>query len=393
MYDMYAMISRTVDQITERLIGIRRHLHSHPELGYVEFETSQYLKNILSAETKLDFHSVGKTGFCADLVTDKKKPWMAIRADMDALPIPDEKKVPYKSIHAGLSHACGHDYHSTVALGVALVLHKLRNKLTGNVRFIFQHAEEPIPGGAIDFVKAGYLDNIDSILGMHVDPAMPLGKVGLTSGWISAQSIHFRLSINGPGGHSARPNEAPDPVFTGLSVLNGLYAELYRKLNSARPFVFTVGKIAGGESYNSIAQHFTAEGTLRVTDSEQGDALLNLIEQKFATTCEQAGLITGFDYKKGAKPVINDVKLTENARVFLQRILSPDQLVEARRSMGGDDFSAFLERAPGVFLIIGVGNGKSSAPIHSSLFDIDERAIAFGVKVFSWLLVQYLGNE
>ncbi len=393
MYKIYPDISAAVDQIEKRLIRVRRHLHRHPELGRVEFKTSRCLRNILQKETELDIHRVGETGFYADLVTGKKNSWLALRADMDALPIPDEKNVPYKSRYPGLCHACGHDFHSTIVLGVALTMQKFRSNIRDNIRFIFQHAEEPIPGGAIDFVKCGHLDNIDAIIGMHADPSLPYGKIGLAPGWITAQSIHFNLSIKGFGGHTGRPNEAADPVFTGIMILSNLYAELYRRLNSNMPFVFTVGKIAGGDSYNSIAQNFVAEGTLRVTDGKQGDALLKLIEQKVSASCANVGLISDFHFTKGASPVVNDMKLTEKVRMALMQILMPDQIAAAARSMGGEDFSAFLEKAPGVFLRVGVGNGKSSAPVHSGIFDIDERTITFAVKVFSWLLLQNLANK
>jgi amidohydrolase len=389
MNEIFSAIVSLADGMSGSLTDIRRHLHSHPELGHAEYETSEYLRGLLGSGYGYDFQRVGETGFCADLKTDSSLPWLALRADMDALPIADQKNVEYKSIHPGLSHACGHDFHSTVVLGVALILQKLKYRLRGNIRFIFQHAEEPIPGGAIDFVREGLLDNIRAVFGLHADPSLQYGQIGLSPGWISAQSIHIKISVEGPGGHSARPNEAPDPIFTGLRILDGLYSGLYRNLNNIRPFVFTIGKISGGESYNSIARHFSAEGTLRVTDTDQGRVLLEIIGQRLHQTCALEGLTAGFDYTIGAKPVINDPALTEKAGAFLNSILQPEQLVEARRSMGGEDFSAFLDKAPGVFIRIGVGNGRSSAPVHTGMFDIDERAIVLSVKIFCWLLLKF----
>ena len=389
MDDIYTEIVSLADGMNGSLTDTRRYLHSHPELGRAEYETSEYLRGLLGSDNGFEFHQVGETGFCADLQTGGRLPWLALRADMDALPIADQKKVDYKSIHPGICHACGHDFHSTVVLGVALIMQKMRHNLRGNLRFIFQHAEEPIPGGAVDFVRAGFLDDVRAVFGLHADPSLPYGKVGLSSGWLSAQSIHIKISVKGPGGHSARPNETPDPIYSGLRILDGFYSGLYRKLNNLRPFVFTIGRIYGGESYNSIARDFTAEGTLRVTDTDQGKVLLEMIGQQLQQDCAREGLTCGFDYTVGALPVINDPGLTEKTGAFLNTILRSGQLVEARRSMGGEDFSAFLEKAPGVFIRIGVGKGKSPAPVHSGMFDIDERAIVFSVKLFCWLLLKF----
>jgi len=390
MNELYSEIKAATDQISAQLIETRHHLHRHPELGRVEFETSKYLRNRLESVNGFEFHTVGETGFCADLITERNGPWLVWRADMDALPIPDEKDVPYKSVNTGISHACGHDFHSTVALGIAVVLGGLRDKLAGNIRFIFQHAEEPIPGGAIDFVNAGYLDQMKAIFGLHADPGLPVGKIGISSGWMTAQSIHFKISITGTGGHSARPNESADPIFAGMIVLKDLYAGLYRKLDNLSPFVFTVGKITAGDNYNSIAKNFIAEGTLRVTDPDQSDTLLDMIRLNLINACDIYGLTPDFFYRKGTPPVINDLKLTEMSREILHQILNTDQLVEAKRSMGGEDFSSFLEKVPGVFFRVGVGNEKISAPIHTSLFDIDEQSITFSVKTFSWLLIKLI---
>ncbi len=390
---LYSQITGAADALKDTLIGVRRHLHRHPELARAEFETSEYLRHLLASEKVFELHMVGETGFCADLVTDAEKPWLAFRADMDALPIPDEKTATYRSVYPGRSHSCGHDFHSTVALGTAFILGKMRDRLPANIRFIFQHAEEPIPGGAVDFVKAGLLDNINAIVGLHADPDLLSGRVGLTEGWLTAQSMHLQITIDGPGGHSARPHETSDPIYTGLAVLNALYGGLYRNLNNATPFVFTIGKINAGDSYNSIARNFSAEGTLRITDPDQGDVLLETIGDTLASACKSEQLEYDLKVTKGALPVVNDRDLTEKTRRILDRILEPGQITQATRSMGGEDFSAFLAKAPGVFLRIGVGNGNFSAPVHSGLFDIDERTIDFSVKLFAWLLIHLLESE
>jgi len=380
----YNILCKISDELENDLTSLREYLHKNPELGRVEYKTSQLLQEKLNNIGDYKITPVGETGFCADLVTATEKPWIALRADMDALPIQDQKNVPYRSSVDGVCHACGHDFHSTVVFGVAAVLKNFTNILPCNIRFIFQHAEEPTPGGAIDFVKAGMLDDISAIIGLHADPVLPVSKLGIIRGWISAQSIHLKFNIRGEGGHSAKPNETSDPIHTGVLILNELYSSLYRKYNIDSPFVFTIGMLKAGDSYNSISPDFSAEGTLRVTDPRQGDNLLCFIEKSFNEMISRYGLNGNLEWIKGAPPVLNDAKLTNRAISIISEIINKDQLCEHPRSMGGEDFSQFLAKASGVFIRIGVGKGEK---IHTGLFDINKKSIIFGVKVFSWLLL------
>ena len=361
-------------------------MHRFPELGRSEFKTSEFLREKISQYGLFTISMVGETGFCADLVTDQKKPWIALRADMDALPITDLKETDYRSANQGICHACGHDFHSTVVLGVAAVLSELKNDLPGNIRFIFQHAEEPTPGGAIDFVRAGKLDNISAIFGLHADPTLPVKTAGVIPGRISAQSIHFKLEIQSLGGHSSRPQESPDPVHAGITMLNELYSSLPRLNKPETPFVFTVGAIRAGEGYNSISADFFAEGTLRVTDMSQGDALLAYIQQTLEDQCRRRGLLCQASWVKGAPPVENDPDLTDRVKALLSEIYDDSQILTHPRSMGGEDFSQFLSKCPGVFVRIGVGKGEK---LHTGLFDVDESSIGFAVEVFSWILLHW----
>ena len=358
----------------------------YPELGRAEFRTSEFLRDKIGQFGSLPISMVGETGFCADLISDQEKPWVALRADMDALPITDLKKVAYRSRTDGICHACGHDFHSTVVLGVVAVLAGMKDDLPVNIRFIFQHAEEPTPGGAIDFVRAGKLDNISAVFGLHADPTLPVKSAGIMPGWISAQSIHFKLAIQGPGGHSSRPQESPDPVHAGTTVMNALYGSLPRLNKPESPFVFTVGAIRAGEGYNSIAADFFAEGTLRVTDTRQGDALLQHIQSTLEDHCRRYGLSCQAEWVKGAPPVENDPVLTARVKSLLAEIMDDSRLLEHPRSMGGEDFSQFLVKCPGVFVRIGVGKGEK---VHTGLFDIDESAIGFAVEIFGWILLHW----
>jgi amidohydrolase len=274
-------------------------------------------------------------------------------------------------------------------LGVAKILHQFREYLDGNIRFIFQHAEEPTPGGAIDFVRAGKLDSIKSIFGLHVDPTINVGSIRIVPGWITAQLIYVKIEIKGEGGHSSRPYETSDPVYIGTQILNELYSGLYRFQRAENPFVFTIGKVSGGTSYNSIADNFKAEGTLRVTDSEQGDQFLKFIDKTVKDHCSKWVCDGSFYFKKGAQPVINDPLLTKDIKEIIADILDENRILEEGRTLGGEDFSEFLGNTSGLFIRIGVGNNKN-IPLHSGYFDVDERAIPFAVSLFSWIIIRHL---
>ncbi len=382
---MYKQICALTSGFQGELIKIRRKIHARPELGREEYETSRLLQKQMTDNGPFEITHVGPTGFYADLVSGSGKPWMAIRGDMDALPITDEKQVNYRSQISGVCHACAHDFHSTVVLGTAWVLSKFVDNLNCNIRFIFQHAEEPTPGGAIDFVDAGALNNVQAIFGLHADPMLEVGQIGIRPGPISAQSVHLKINIKGEGGHSARPQKTADPIFAGISILHALYGSLYRMYNPDTPFVFTIGSISGGDSYNSISAGFKAEGTLRVTDLGQRDHILKFIEDTVNHTLSQWDLEGGFEINLGAPPVDNDVELTKRTIDVLSQILSEDQILSHARSMGGEDFSQYQTRIPGVFIKTGVGTKQK---LHTGLFDIDEKSIGFSVPVLAWLLLK-----
>ena len=388
----FNQISNYSKQIFPELKEIRRYLHAHPETGRQEYNTSAYLRNRLQEKNGFRIEMVGETGFCCDLNRVDNKPWLALRADMDALPLPDKKEVEYRSTIPNVCHACGHDFHSAVVLGVAWTLSHFMDHLAGNIRFIFQHAEEPIPGGAIDFVQAGKLAGIRVIFGLHADPTLNTGTIGLLPGWITAQSIHIKFEITGPGGHSARPAESVDPSFIGVSILNELYGSIYRLETVDQPLVFTIGRISSGESYNLISSSFTAEGTLRVTHTGQAEKLLTLIDSTVKTTCMKWGARGNFSFIKGAPPVINDAQATDQARSILTEIMDSKKIIPRSRTLGGEDFAHYLAEVPGVFFRVGVNDGTKTGGLHTGYFDLDEQAIPFTVSVFSWLLIKYLAD-
>jgi len=389
MKNIYKNIKDLSGNLFKELTEIRRHLHKHPELGRQEYQTSEFIQSKIAKIGNFKITMVGDTGFAADLIQNDSYPWLALRADMDALPIKDEKNVSYKSVNNNCSHACGHDFHSTVVIGVANVLYKLKDSFKGNIRFIFQHAEEPIPGGGLDFVNQQMLENIDCIFGFHADPGLKTNTIGLLPGWNSAQSIHWKINIRGKGGHSSRPQNAIDPIFVGVTVINELYSGLYRKLDANNPFVFTVGKINSGENYNVIPELFKTEGTLRITSVKNRDELLDFMKENLTIIANKWGASAELEYIIGAPPVTNDNQKTEQVKKYLDEILSENQFVNVERSMGGEDFGHYQTVKPGVFMKVGVRKNEEIIPLHNSKFDIDEESIPFSVGMMSYLFTKY----
>jgi len=388
----FKIIDELSNSLFKELVEIRRYLHKHPELGRQEFQTSKFLRSKINDIGNFKITMVGETGFTADLIQSEKYPWIALRGDMDALPINDEKEVSYKSINKNCCHACGHDFHSTVVIGVAKILYQIQDSFQSNIRFIFQHAEEPIPGGALDFVNQNMLDGLDCILGFHADPSLGIKTVGVLPGWNTAQSIHWKINIKGKGGHSSRPQNAVDPIFIGISVINELYSGLYRILDANNPFVFTVGKIQSGDSYNVIPELFIAEGTLRVTSAENKIKLLKYMNTTLDQIAEKWNASAELNYTEGSPPVNNDMVKTEQVKKYINEIIDKSQMANIERSMGGEDFGHYQTVIPGVFLRVGVGSKKVNLPLHNSKFDIDENAIPFAVSMMSYLLMRYFDN-
>jgi len=385
----FEQIAAYCRELFPELQNIRRYLHANPEIGRQEYNTSAYLRKRLQEKYNFSIDMVGPTGFCCDLVLAENKPWLSLRADLDALPVADQKEVAYRSSVPDVCHACGHDFHSAVVLGTAWTLARFQQYLNSNIRFIFQHAEEPIPGGAIDFVQAGKMDGITAIFGLHADPSLNTGTIGLLPGWITAQSIQIKIEIRGPGGHSARPADTVDPCFIGVSVLNELYGSIYRLETIDQPLVFTIGRISCGESYNLIASRFTAEGTLRVTHNGQAEKLLALIDATVRDASNKWGAQGTFTFIKGAPPVINDARVTDRVRSILSGIMDSKKIIPRSRTLGGEDFAHYLSKVPGVFFRVGINDGSMHGKLHSGYFDLDEQAIPFAVAAFSWMLIKY----
>ncbi|AUY51418.1 amidohydrolase [Streptomyces sp. CB01881] len=382
-----------VRALEPELIAFRRDLHRHPELGRQEFRTTGLLRDRLTAAGLAPRVLPGGTGMTVDIVPDgtpRGAEFLAFRADIDALPIDDAKTdVPYRSTVPGRAHACGHDVHTSVVLGTALVLAEAARtgELRRPVRLVFQPAEEVMPGGALDVINAGGMDGVGRIFAVHCDPKVEAGRIGLRTGAITSACDRLVLHLDGPGGHTARPHLTTDLVTAIARMAADLPAALGRRMDPRWGVSLVWGRIASGSAPNVIPQHAELEGTVRCLDlagwREAPDQLHELIA-KLAETYRAKWTL---DYHRGVPPVVNEavsVGLLEAAMTARFGQDGRQVVEETEQSLGGEDFSWYLEHAPGALARLGVrAPGDATVrDLHQGRFDVDERAIGIGVELF-----------
>ena len=377
------MINPEVLKIKNTIIETRRDLHKHPELSFKEFRTSKIVSEKLE---KFGFEvqtNIGKTGVVGILKGKHKGKTIAMRADMDALPIQEKSDVPYKSINDGIMHACGHDAHVAILLGAAEILSKKTNQINGNIKFIFQPAEEGF-GGAQYMIDDGAIDDVDEIYGLHVWNYQKAGTVGIKSGPVMAAADKFMVSIKGIGGHGAAPQGTVDATIVASYLIQSLQTIVSRNINPLESTVITIGQINGGNNFNIIADKIILKGTARAYTQENRD----LIKKRMHEMCKGVGQTFGaeiqLNYKDGYPPVINDNNITNNVKKAVNKII-PDGIVSPYLSMGGEDFSYFANKVPGCFFFLGsLPDGKEimSTPQHCSHYDIDEDVMLIGSSIF-----------
>lgn len=364
-------------EVTPLAVEARRHIHENPELGHLEFETTAYLSERLTAEgIHVEPLSVG-TGLVATV--GEGEPTVGFRADIDALPIDEKTDVPFASKRPGLMHACGHDVHSSVALGIAIVLQRF-GAFTGSVRFVFQPAEEQFPGGAQELVDARVIDGLQSIIAFHVDPHLEVGKIGFRSGPITAASDRFTVSVQGPGGHTARPHESVDTVMAAGRIAADLPELVSRRVDPRSPTVVVFGRIHGGEVENVIPTQVDLSGTARTLDKDIWMRLPKLVEELAGQIVMPTGASVHVDYVTGTAPVVNDQRIVSEAEFAVAQVLGPGAVVGTQPSMGAEDFSAYLLKIPGALFRLGSrGAGMPIVDLHTATFNVDEQAIPTGV--------------
>jgi len=374
-----ATIRGLATTLAPRLIEIRRHIHAFPELSGQEWQTSAYVAGVLSSCGLTVREAVGKTGVVADLGT-ADTPFVAVRADLDALPIQEAAEVEYRSRIPGVMHACGHDVHTTVALGTAMVLAALPEPLPGRVRFLFQPAEET-GQGARWMIEDGALDQVMAILGLHVWPALPGGTIGIRYGALTAAADELDLTILGESGHGARPHEAIDAVWIAAQVIANLQQAISRTQNPLRPVVLTIGKIQGGRAPNVIADQVRLWGTVRSLHPETRAQLPQWIEGIVQNTCHMYRARYTLHYRTGVPGVHNDPQLTQLVEQSARAAWGAERVqILTEPSLGAEDFSLYLEQVPGTMFRLGTGiPGQPYYSLHHPKFVVDETAILTGV--------------
>jgi len=376
-----AAVDDWVEAHTAELVAARRHLHAHPELAYAEVGTTAWLEQRLR-EAGLDPRRLPRgTGLVVE-VGDGPGPTVVLRGDIDALPLTDLKDVPYASTREGVAHACGHDVHTTVVLGVALALAAVGG-LPGRVRCIFQPAEETVPGGATEVVAAGALDGATRAFALHCDPSVPVGSVGLRTGAITAACDRIDVTLTGPGGHTARPHLTVDLVDALGRLITGLPGLLSRQVDPRAGISLVWGSVVAGVAANAIPQRGTLSGTVRVLDRDAWEGAEEIIRALVDKVAAATGAGVEVDYVRGVPPVVNDPRSVALLRSAAVETVGADGVVQSPQSMGGEDFGWFAERLPIALARLGTHGGGEPLDLHRGTFDVDERAIAVGVRLMA----------
>ncbi|MBE9127771.1 M20 metallopeptidase family protein [Coleofasciculus sp. LEGE 07081] len=375
-----------IQALQPQLVEWRRRLHERPELGFQEQLTAEFISQKLQEWGIEHQTGIAKTGIVATISSDRPGAVLAIRADMDALPIQEENEVSYRSEHDGIMHACGHDGHTAIALGTAYYLSQHRHNFAGTVKIIFQPAEEG-PGGAKPMIEAGVLNNpdVDGIIGLHLWNNLPLGTVGVRSGALMAAVECFRCTILGKGGHGAMPHQTVDAVVVSAQVVNALQTIVARNVDPIESAVVTVGTLHAGTALNIIADTAQMSGTVRYFNPTFDGYFGKRIEQAIAGICESQGANYKLDYWQLYPAVINDVSMAELVRsVATDGVETAAGIVPECQTMGGEDMSFFLNAVPGCYFFLGSANpAKDLAyPHHHPRFNFDETALGMGVEIF-----------
>ena len=374
-----------IDSFNDELINIRRYIHAHPELSGLENQTailiSGYLRNIDWRVTE----SVGRTGVIAEF-GPKDKGFIGLRVDMDALPIFEKTNLSFSSKVDGVMHACGHDLHISIGLGVAKIIKDLQ--LNFGTRIIFQPAEE-IASGARWMINDGATKDLKQILGVHVFPELSVGTVGIKEGSLTAAAGEIQVEIQGKSGHGARPHEGVDAIWVASKIISGIQELITRKLNPLDPVVITFGKINGGNAYNILAEKVKLIGTVRCTNLKLFKGIGSWLNENISSIANTCGAEAKIKFREITPPVNNNIDINRVIRDSATQILGQQNVVELQKpSLGAEDFAEFLNEVPGAMFRLGVSNEKGCAPLHSSTFDPDERAIAVGIKVITDAIVK-----
>ncbi|MGM0846395.1 MAG: M20 family metallopeptidase [Bacillota bacterium] len=387
-----------LDQLYERLerdwkemIEIRRYLHQYPEVSFKEEKTAQYIADYYRNLDMEVTEGVGGNGIVAKIHGGKPGKTIALRADFDALPIHDEKEVPYRSKVDGVMHACGHDGHTATLLVLARAMNEFKSELPGSYVFIHQHAEEYAPGGAKPMVEAGCLEGVDAVFGTHLWASEPVGKIQYRTGPIMAAADRFEITIQGAGGHGAQPHKTKDSIVTASQLVGMLQGIVSRRVNPIEPAVVTIGSFVAENAFNVIADKAKLVGTVRTFNEETRDFIEGEMEKIIKGTCLSAGCSYTFEYEKGYPAVVNHSEETDHLIKAAEGIKWVKEIEECEMQMGGEDFAYYLQKVPGTFFFTGAKPEGVDQPYphHHPRFDFNEEAMLTAASVLAKAAITY----
>ena len=394
------MIKNKVHELAAHIfsdvVGYRQHIHANPELSFKEFETSLFIKDKLK-KWGIEYTDCANTGVVGlikgNLASDKV---IALRADMDALPIHEANDKPYRSKNHGVMHACGHDVHTSSLLGTAYILNQLKDDFGGTIKLIFQPAEELLPGGASIMIKEGVLENPKPhyIVGQHVMPLIDAGKVGFRSGIYMASTDELYVTVTGKGGHGAQPHQNIDPVVIASHIIIALQQVVSRNADPRIPSVLSFGKVIANGATNIIPNEVKIEGTFRTLDEEWRDEAHKRMKKMAEGIAESMGGSCDFDIHRGYPFLINEEKLTANARAFAEEFLGKENVVDLDIWMAAEDFSFYSQVTDACFYRLGTGNAAKDTQysVHTPRFDVDEDALKISTGLMAYIALKQLGN-
>jgi amidohydrolase len=384
-----------VDRIYPQMVEWRRHLHRHPELSYQESNTAAFVAEKLESWGFEVERQAGGHGVIGRLKQSEGAPTVALRADMDALPIQDEKSCDYASQVPGVMHACGHDAHTSTLLGVARIASEHRELLPGNLVLLFQPAEETSPGGALGMIEHGALEGVDSVYGIHLWTPFEVGAAYCKEGPMMAAADEFVLEIHGKGGHGGLPHETVDSVYVASQLVVNLQSIVSRSADPTEPCVVSVGSFHSGTSFNVIAETAILKGTVRTFQPELRMEIKERLEHIVKTTCLMHGANYKLDYKMGYPPVVNHEGESHRFARAASEALGPENARKSPLIMAGEDFAYYLERVPGCFMFVAAGNKSKGIihPHHHPRFDIDEESMRHAAKLFLQMTLDYMNEK
>lgn len=390
----YTNVLERANELKDQIVAWRRDIHVHPELGFQEFRTAKLVAETLTSMGIEAETGVGKTGVVARI--GEGRPAIGIRADMDALPILEENEVPYASQTPNVMHACGHDAHTAILLGVAKMLNEMPDRPPGEIRLLFQPSEEAQDAegksGAIRMIEDGALENLDAVIALHVSSGTPSGKVEIRSGYAMANVDSFYASILGTGGHGASPHQGTDPIFMFAQLVNVIHGIRARRINPIRPAVISIGAVHAGDATNVIPAEVKFNGTIRSYDDETRQQLRDELEKAFGIVRAMGGDYT-LRFEDGYDATYNDPDVCKLMEDVATEMIGADKLYPPEASMGAEDFGYMTRKAPGAMFMLGAQYDDKNRPHHTPVFDIDENSFPIGAAMLAETTVRLLKQK